>query len=162
MALKETLEKTLVSAQMQSDETRANARKEAELILRDASLKSRQIVNDSYGETQRVQQALVQLKHLEEDFRFKFRSLLEAHLKLVEQAPIAVVAPEAPRVAPPAVLFTEEDAVGAVAEVADSPRPEAKARCRFCRNRHRSQTWRLSSRPWRLRYQRRKPSPKKR
>jgi len=127
MALKETLEKTLVSAQMQSDETRANARKEAELILRDASLKSRQIVNDSYGETQRVQQALVQLKHLEEDFRFKFRSLLEAHLKLVEQAPIAVVAPEAPRVAPPAVLFTEEDAVGAVAEVADSPRPEAKA-----------------------------------
>jgi len=58
MALKETLEKTLVSAQMQSDETRANARKEAELILRDASLKSRQIVNDSYGETQRVQQAL--------------------------------------------------------------------------------------------------------
>jgi len=90
VSIKETLEKTLISAQMQADETRTNARKEAELILRDADLKSRQIVNDSYGETQRVQQALIQLKHLEEDFRFKFRSLLEAHLKLVEDAPLTV------------------------------------------------------------------------
>jgi cell division initiation protein len=115
MTIKETLEKTLVSAQMQSDEMRANARKEAELTLRDAEIKSRQIVNDSYGEIQRVQQSLIQLKHLEEDFRFKFRSLLEAHLKLVEEAPIAVAAPEAsfipvpeiPLVAPPEATFVE-------------------------------------------------------
>jgi cell division initiation protein len=132
MSIKETLEKTLVSAQMQSDEMRANARKEAELTLRDAEIKSRQIVNDSYGETQRVQQSLIQLKHLEEDFRFKFRSLLEAHLKLVEQTPIAVAAPEAsfvavpeiPLVAPPEATFVE-------AHIAVSPGgtapPEASA-----------------------------------
>jgi cell division initiation protein len=88
--IKDALEKTLVSAQLQSDEIRANARKEGELILRDAELKARHIVNDSYGETQRVQQALVQLKHLEEDFRFKFRSLLEGHLKLLSEAPIVL------------------------------------------------------------------------
>jgi cell division initiation protein len=87
--LKNALEKTLVSAQVQADQMIANARKEAELILRDAELKARHIVNDSYGETQRVQQTLVQLKHLEEDFRFKFRSLLEGHLKLLNDAPIA-------------------------------------------------------------------------
>jgi cell division initiation protein len=86
--LKNALEKTLVSAQVQADQMIANARKEAELILRDAELKARHIVNDSYGETQRVQQTLVQLKHLEEDFRFKFRSLLEGHLKLLNDAPI--------------------------------------------------------------------------
>ena len=56
-------------------------------MLRDAELKARGIVNDSYAEVQRVQQALVQLKHLEEDFRFKFRSLLEGHLKLLDEAP---------------------------------------------------------------------------
>jgi cell division initiation protein len=88
--IREALEKTLISAQLQSDEMRANARKESELILRDAELKARQIVNESYSETQRVQQALVQLKHLEEDFRFKFRSLLEGHLNLLDEAPIAV------------------------------------------------------------------------
>ena len=87
--LKDTLEKTLVTAQLQADEVRANARKESELILRDAELKARQIVNDSYRETQRVQQALVQLKHLEEDFRFKFRSLLEGYLKLLDEVPLA-------------------------------------------------------------------------
>jgi cell division initiation protein len=81
--LKDTLNKTLVSAQQQADETRANAHKEAELILRDAELKGRDALADSYREKQRVQQALVQLRHVEEDFRFKFRSLLEAHLNLL-------------------------------------------------------------------------------
>jgi cell division initiation protein len=90
MQIKDALEKTLIAAQLQSDEMRVNARKESELILRDAELKARHIVNDSYGETQRVQQALIQLKHLEEDFRFKFRSLLEGHLKLLDEAPITV------------------------------------------------------------------------
>jgi hypothetical protein len=86
------LEKALVSAQIQADEIRANAHKESELILRDAELKARSIVNDSYAETQRVQQALVQLKHLEEDFRFKFRSLLQGHLRLLEEVSLVVPA----------------------------------------------------------------------
>lgn len=93
--LKDALEKTLVSAQLQADQLIANARKEAELILRDAELKARDIVNDSYVETREVQQTLVQLKRLEEEFRFKFRSLLEGHLKLLDDARIAPVSPAA-------------------------------------------------------------------
>jgi cell division initiation protein len=92
--MKDALEKTLISAQLQSDEMKANARKESELILQEAELKAREIVRDSYGETQRVQQALIQLKHLEEDFRFKFRSLLEGHLKLLNEAPIGAPSSE--------------------------------------------------------------------
>ncbi len=88
--LREALEKTLITAQIQADEIRANARKESELILRDAELKARDIIGESYKETQRVQQTLIQLKRLEEDFRFKFRSLLEGHLKLLDEAPIGV------------------------------------------------------------------------
>ena len=83
--LKETLNNTLVSAQQQADATRANAHKEGELILRDAELKARDIVGDSYSEKQRVQQSLIQLRQIEEDFRFKFRSLLEAHLNLLAE-----------------------------------------------------------------------------
>jgi cell division initiation protein len=105
--LRDALEKTLVQAQFQADETRANARKESELILRDAELKARGIVSDSYTEIQRVQQALIQLKHLEEDFRFKFRSLLEGHLKLLDEAPINMAASQ-PLVVEPAPSAAEE------------------------------------------------------
>jgi cell division initiation protein len=84
-ALKETLQKTLVSAQQQADEMKANARKEAELIIKDAEIKGRDLVSESYTEKQRVQQALTKLKQVEEDFRFKFRSLLEAHINLLAE-----------------------------------------------------------------------------
>ncbi len=93
--LKDALEKTLISAQLQAEELRANAHKETELILRDAEMKARGIVSDSYGETQKTQQTLVQLKLLEEDFRFKFRSLLEGYLRLLSEAPLASAGSEA-------------------------------------------------------------------
>src|SRR5660398_220982 len=64
---------------------KANARKEAELVLKDAGLQARDIVNESYQEKQSVQQSLIQLKQAEEDFRFKFRSLLEAHINLLSE-----------------------------------------------------------------------------
>lgn len=83
--MKDTLSKTLVSAQQQADETRANAHKEGELILRDAELKARNIVGEVYSEKQKVQQNLIQLRQIEEDFRFKFRSLLEAHINLLTE-----------------------------------------------------------------------------
>jgi len=83
--IKETLQKTLVTAQQQADDLKESARKETELILRDAELKAREIVGESYLEKQRVQQSLIQLKQVEEGFRFKFRSLLEAHLNLVTE-----------------------------------------------------------------------------
>lgn len=82
-SLRDTLQKTLVSAQQQADATQANARKEAELILKDAEIKARSILAESYAEKQKVQQSLLQLRQLEDDFRFKFKSLLESHLKLL-------------------------------------------------------------------------------
>jgi cell division initiation protein len=129
--MRDALEKTLISAQLQSDEMKANARKEGELILQEAELKAREIVSESYSETQRVQQALIQLKHLEEDFRYKFRSLLEGHLKLLNDAtlstpaaePQAVAAEAASEPAPPLVVPPPE----AAAEPQPAAAPEAVA-----------------------------------
>jgi cell division initiation protein len=81
--LKETLNNTLVSAQQQADTTRANANMEGELVLRDAELRARGIVGDAYTEKERVEHSLIQLRQVEEDFRSKFRSLLEAHIDLL-------------------------------------------------------------------------------
>lgn len=87
--LRDALEKTLVQAQLQAEEIRANARKESELIMRDAQVKARSIINDAYVETRKVQQTLAQLSQLEEEFRFKFRSLLEGYLKLLDELSLA-------------------------------------------------------------------------
>lgn len=86
--IREALEKTLVAAQLQSEEIRSNAQKEGESILREAEVKAKAMVADLYSQTQKVQQTLIQLKLLEEDFRFKFRALLEGYLKLLSDGPV--------------------------------------------------------------------------
>jgi len=88
--IEETLQKTLVSAQASADELKQNSAKEAQLILHEAELKGRQLVNESYSERQGIEQSLAKLKSAEQDFRFKFRQLLEGYLKHLEEAPAGV------------------------------------------------------------------------
>ena len=79
--LEETLQHTLVAAQRSAEELKANAQKEAQLMLSEAELKARQMVNESYADKQSVEKQIVVLRSSEEDFRFKFRSLLEGYVK---------------------------------------------------------------------------------
>lgn len=92
--IEETLQKTLVSAQASADELRQNSAKEAQLILHEAELKGRQLVNEVYSERQGIEQSMAKLKSAEQDFRFKFRQLLEGYIKHLEDAPAgAAMAP---------------------------------------------------------------------
>jgi len=92
--IEETLQKTLVSAQASADELRQNSAKEAQLILHEAELKGRQLVNETYSERQGIEQSMAKLKSAEQDFRFKFRQLLEGYIKHLEDAPAgAAMAP---------------------------------------------------------------------
>src|SRR5665647_2308046 len=92
--IEETLQKTLVSAQASAAELPQNSAKEAQLILHEAELKGRQLVNEAYSERQGIEQSMAKLKSAEQDFRFKFRQLLEGYLKHLEDAPAGVaVAP---------------------------------------------------------------------
>ena len=88
--LEETLQKTLISAQVSADELKLNSAKEAQLILQEAELKGRQLVDDAYRERQAIEESLATLKNAEQDFRFKFRQLLEGYLRHVEEAPAGV------------------------------------------------------------------------
>ena len=86
--LEETLQNTLVAAQRSAEELKANAQKEAQLMLSEAELKARQMVNQSYADKQAVEKQIVVLKSSEEDFRFKFRSLLEGYTKQLAEADV--------------------------------------------------------------------------
>jgi cell division initiation protein len=97
--LEETLQNTLVAAQRSAEELRANAQKEAQLMLSEAELKARQMVNESYADKQAVEKQIVVLRSSEEDFRFKFRSLLEGYTNQLAEAEAA--AKKSGHLAPP-------------------------------------------------------------
>jgi cell division initiation protein len=88
--MEETLQKTLISAQASADELKQTTAKEAQLILHEAELKGRQLVNEAYSERQSIEQSLTKLRGAEQDFRFKFRQLLEGYIVHLEAAPASV------------------------------------------------------------------------
>jgi len=88
--IEETLQKTLVSAQVSADDLMQNSAREAQLILHEAELKGRQLVDEAYSERQSIEQSLGTLRGAEQDFRFKFRQLLEGYLRRVEETPADV------------------------------------------------------------------------
>jgi cell division initiation protein len=82
--MEETLQKTLISAQASADELKQSSTKEAQLIVHEAELQARQLVNEAYTERQGVEQATARLRSAEQDFRFKFRQLLQGYLNRAE------------------------------------------------------------------------------
>ncbi len=78
--IEETLQKTLISAQASADELKQNSTREAQLIVHEAELQARQLVNEAYTERQGIEQATARLRSAEQDFRFKFRQLLQGYL----------------------------------------------------------------------------------
>jgi len=123
--IEETLQKTLVNAQASAEEQKQNASKQAQLILQDAELKARQMVNEAYSERQAIEQSMAKLKSGEQDFRFKFRQMLEGYLRQVEDAKELETAPATPDIARQAEAIKEaiarESAPEQPAKRADEP-----------------------------------------
>ena len=120
--IEETLQKTLVNAQASAEEQKQNANKQAELILQDAELKSRQMVNEVYSERQAIEQSMAKLKSAEEDFRFKFRQLLDGYLRQLQETPEVTEA-----VAPAVATDFSRHAEAIKAAIARESAPEPQA-----------------------------------
>ena len=116
--IEDTLQKTLVSAQASAEELKQNATKEAQLILRDAELKARQMVNDTYTEKQAIEQGVAKLRASEQEFTFRFRQMLEGYLKQLDEAE------DRPAESPEAVEFDRQAQAikDAIAREAVAPR----------------------------------------
>ena len=82
--IEETLQKTLISAQASADELKQTSTREAQVIVHEAELQARQLVNEAYTERQGIEQATARLRSAEQDFRFKFRQLLQGYLAHIE------------------------------------------------------------------------------
>ncbi|MEW6189676.1 MAG: DivIVA domain-containing protein [Actinomycetota bacterium] len=84
--IEQTLQKTLVTAQKMAEEVQANAKKEAELIVKDAELKAKATIQDILEEKQNLQVTYSNLKQAEEEFRARFKAMLESYLSMIAEA----------------------------------------------------------------------------
>ncbi|MEI7814573.1 MAG: DivIVA domain-containing protein [Coriobacteriia bacterium] len=84
-AMEATLNNTMVAAQQSAEAIVARAGAEAATMLRDAELKSKELVHSALQKRQAVANELVRIKQAEEDFRARFRALLEAQMSAVSE-----------------------------------------------------------------------------
>ncbi len=83
-AMEDTLKKTLVVAQETADHLKANARREGELILKDAELKAGKIIDEAMVRAREVIAENDEIRKQVMVFRSKLRSNLQAQLELLE------------------------------------------------------------------------------
>jgi cell division initiation protein len=83
--IEETLSKTIIVAQEAADEVKHNAKKEAQLILKEAEKNADRIVNDSIVKSRKISLEVDELKKQAAIYRARFRTLVEAQLDLLNQ-----------------------------------------------------------------------------
>jgi cell division initiation protein len=115
--MERTLQNTMVAAQTSADDIRSRAEAEASRMVADAESKSQEIVSSALEDKQRSQLELARLKDAEEDFRARFRAMLQDYLSAVEEP-----ASEAPKTE--SFEIPEPVAVAPEPEPAPAPEPE--------------------------------------
>lgn len=87
----DALPKALIAAEATAEEVKQNATKAAQIVLREAEAKARQIVSASYNERHAVEQSTLRLRTAESEFRQRFRGMLEGYLKLANEGDVAAL-----------------------------------------------------------------------
>lgn len=83
--IEETLSKTIIVAQEAADEVKNNAKKEAQLIIKEAEKNADRIINESLTKSRKVSVEIEELKKQASIYRTRFRTLLEAQLELLSK-----------------------------------------------------------------------------
>jgi cell division initiation protein len=73
-----------MTAQQMVEEYKTNARKEAELILKEAELKSEAMLRDSQEKVVKIHEDIVELKGIRRHFKEEVKRLIESHLRMLE------------------------------------------------------------------------------
>jgi len=79
-----TMRETLITAQQMVEEYKTNARKEAELLIKDAELKADSAMKEAQERVVKIHEDIVDLKGIRRHFKEEVRRLIESHLKMLE------------------------------------------------------------------------------
>ena len=83
--IEETLSKTIIVAQEAADELKNNAKKEAQLIVKEAEKNADRIINDALAKSRKVALEVEELKKQASIYRARFRALEETQLDLLSK-----------------------------------------------------------------------------
>lgn len=82
--MESTLNRAIVMAQKTSDQLKANAHRESEIILEDAKKNASRIVNESLLRAEKIDMESNMIKRNTNIFKRKLKDILESQLELVE------------------------------------------------------------------------------
>ncbi|MCE5311858.1 MAG: DivIVA domain-containing protein [Nitrospiraceae bacterium] len=79
-----TLRETLMTAQQMVEEYKSNARKEAELLIKEAELRSDDLIKEAQEKVVKIHEDIVDLKGIRRHFKEELKRLIESHLGMME------------------------------------------------------------------------------
>jgi cell division initiation protein len=79
-----TLRETLLTAQQMVEDYKMNARKEAELVVREAELRSDTLLKEAQEKVIKIHEDIVDLKGIRRHFKEEVKRLVESHLRMLE------------------------------------------------------------------------------
>jgi cell division initiation protein len=83
----ESLRNTLVTAQRMTEEIKANAKREADLIIREAEGKAQRLAAEGQTRVAEAQRELLELQRQRDLFAATLRSHIQTHLELLQRGP---------------------------------------------------------------------------
>lgn len=81
--IEETLNKSILVAQESAEEVRRNARKEAQLIIKESEKNADRIINDALNKARKIEMEIEELKKQASVYRMRFKMLIEAQLEML-------------------------------------------------------------------------------
>jgi cell division initiation protein len=79
-----TLRETLITAQQMVEDYKTNARKEAELLIREAELKGDVILKEAQEKVVKIHEDIVDLRGIRRHFKEEVKRLIESHLRMID------------------------------------------------------------------------------
>jgi cell division initiation protein len=82
--MESTLRETLMTAQQMVEDYKTNARKEAELLVREAELRADSMLKEAQEKVIKIHEDIVDLKGIRRHFKEELKRMIESHLKMLE------------------------------------------------------------------------------
>lgn len=79
-----TLRETLITAQQMVEDYKTNARKEAELLIREAELRADAILREAQDKVVKIHEDITDLKGIRRHFKEELSRLIDSHLRMIE------------------------------------------------------------------------------
>lgn len=82
--MESTLRETLMTAQNMVEDYKTNARKEAELLVRESELRAETMLKEAQEKVIKIHEDIVDLKGIRRHFKEELKRLIEGHMKMLE------------------------------------------------------------------------------